>query len=101
MKKKLYNPLRDSKKMHEFFLSIWKKRVHMSEVSGERLSSPPSSAYFHHILTKQKFPEAAFDEENIILLTMDEHASVHLNMEKYEKINNQRDYLHKKYTIFV
>lgn len=87
--------------MQEFFMGVWIKRRHVSEVSGEKLLSPPSSAYFHHILEKEKYPQASLDEENIILLTPDEHTDTHNNMYKFEKINNQRDYLREKYHIFV
>jgi hypothetical protein len=97
-------PLRANKKintpvsnMREFFMEIWSKRQHVSEVSGERISSPPSSAYFHHILPKNKYPQAALDEENIILLTIDEHTNVENNMYRYEEINNRREHMKEKY----
>lgn len=86
--------------MREFFMSIWRKRRHVSELSGECLSPPPSSAYFHHILYKEKYKEAMYDEENIILVTMDEHANIHSNPERYEKINEKSLYLKNKYNIF-
>jgi hypothetical protein len=40
------------KEMREFFLQIWKKRLHLSEVSGLPLVGEPLSVYFHHILPK-------------------------------------------------
>jgi hypothetical protein len=46
------------KEMREFFLQIWKKRLHLSEVSGLPLVGEPLSVYFHHILPKEKYPEA-------------------------------------------
>jgi hypothetical protein len=82
-----------------FFLSIWKKKPHKSEVSGVYLGSEPMSVYFHHILAKEKYPEACFDKENIILLTLDEHSNVENDMYKYEEINNRRLSLKKKYNI--
>jgi len=85
--------------MREFFLSIWKKRAHKSEVSGDYLGKEPMSTYFHHILAKEKYPEACLDEENIILLTLEEHSNVENNMYKYEEINNRRISLKKKYNI--
>lgn len=85
--------------MHTFFLSIWKKREHVSEISGEKLGKEPSSAYFHHIIPKSKFPDAAYDEKNIILLTMDEHANVEMDMFKYKEINIRRKELLKKYNL--
>jgi len=85
--------------MHDFFQKIWKKRTHVSEVSGEFLGSEPSSGYFHHILAKSKYPELAYIEENIILLTLDEHANVEGDMYKYEEINIRRKKLLIKYNL--
>jgi hypothetical protein len=55
------------------------------------------SVYFHHILPKEKYPEACFDEENIILLTLLEHADVESDMYKFEEINRRRILLLVKY----
>jgi hypothetical protein len=86
--------------MREFFLSIWKKRSHYSEVSGKYLGKEPMSTYFHHILPKEKYPEACFDEENIILLTLEEHSNVESDMYKYEEVNKRRNHLLTKYERF-
>ena len=83
----------------EMFLSIWKKKPHRSEVSNTYLGSEAMSTYFHHILPKEKYPEACLDEENIILLTIDEHANVESDMYKYDKINTIRTYLINKYNL--
>lgn len=85
--------------MREFFLSIWKKRPHRSEVSETYLGSEPMSTYFHHILAKEKYPEACLDEENIILLTLEEHSNVENDMYKYEEVNKRREILKTKYNI--
>lgn len=85
--------------MKLFFLSIWKRKKHYSEISGEYLGFEALSIYFHHILSKEKYPEACLDEENIILLTLDEHSNVENNIYCYEEINNRRDYLKIKYNI--
>jgi len=85
--------------MREFFLNYWKKMPHYSEISGKFLGKEPLSIYFHHILPKEKYPEACLDEENIILLTLDEHTNVENNIYCYEEINNRRDYLKIKYNI--
>jgi hypothetical protein len=85
--------------MREMFLSVWKKRLHKSEVSGEYLGNEPMSTYFHHILAKEKYPEACLDEENIILLTLEEHSNVENDMYRYEEINNRRISLKEKYNI--
>jgi len=86
-------------KMQEFFLSVWKKRPHKSEVSGKSLGKEAMSTYFHHILPKEKYSEACFDEENIILLTLDEHSNVENNIYKYEIINEKRKQLKTKYNL--
>ena len=81
----------------EMFLDIWKKKPHKSEVSGVYLGKEPMSTYFHHILPKEKYPEACLDEENIILLTLEEHSNVENDMYKYEEVNERRNHLLKKY----
>lgn len=86
-------------KMFEFFLDIWKKRPHKSEISGEYLGKEPLSVYFHHILPKNKYPEACFDEENIILLTFDEHQNVENDIYKYKEVNIRREKLLIKYKL--
>jgi hypothetical protein len=83
----------------EMFMSIWKKRPHKSEVSGAYLGKEPMSTYFHHILPKEKYPEACLDEENIILLTLEEHSNVENDMYKYEEVNNRREQLKIKYNL--
>lgn len=91
--------IRDISEMQQFFLQIWKKRLHLSEVSGLPLVGEPLSVYFHHILPKEKYPQAAFDEENIILLTLDEHTNVESDMYRYEEVNKRREKLKQKYEI--
>ena len=89
----------NKKAMKEMFQEIWKNRAHKSEVSGTYLGSELLSIYFHHILPKSKYPLFALDEENIILLTGDEHTNVENDIYKYEEVNNRRDYLKKKYDL--
>jgi hypothetical protein len=85
--------------MRQMFLDIWKKRKHYSEVSGDYLGKEPMSTYFHHILAKEKYPEACLDEENIILLTLEEHSNVENDMYRYEEINRRREQLKIKYNL--
>ena len=89
--------IRKISEMREFFLQIWSKRSHHSEVSGRWLGKDPLTVFFHHILPKEKYPQAALDEENIVLLTIDEHEQVENDIYRYEKINEQRKYLLNKY----
>lgn len=79
------------------FMNIWQKRKHISEISGKQVFSPPTMANFHHLLWKSKFPEAKFDENNIIILTMEEHEKIHLNPTFNEEINKRVEELLKKY----
>jgi len=85
--------------MHLFFLEIWKKKPHKSEISGTYLGSEALSTFFHHILPKSKYPEASLDEENIILLTWEEHDQVEMDPTRYEEVNKRREQLKKKYEI--
>lgn len=82
---------------NEFFLQIWGKKRHFSEISNIYLGREPLTIYFHHILPKEKFPEAEYDEDNIILLTFDEHNTVESDMYRYEEINKRRENLLLKY----
>lgn len=92
-------PTNELSEIKKFFVDIWKKKEHKSEVSGTSLGKEPSTAFFHHILPKSKYPQACFDEENIILLTLDEHANVESDIYKYEIINNKRTYLLEKWKL--
>ena len=85
--------------MRNLFLQIWKKRPHKSEISGTYLGKQPLSIYFHHILPKEKYPQASLDEDNIILLSLDEHTNVENDIYKYEIINKKREQLKTKYNL--
>ena len=91
--------MHDTVIMQTFFLQIWKKRPHKSEVSGTPLGSEALSIFFHHILPKEKHPQAKLDEENIILLTLDEHSNVESDIYRYEEVNKRREQLKQKYEI--
>lgn len=83
--------------MLRVFLDIWQKRRHYSEVSGRWLGKEALTVFFHHILPKSKYREAMFDEENIILLTFDEHAKVENDPTYFEEVNKRREQLKLKY----
>ena len=93
------HPITQMTPMQDLFLKIWKKRLHYSEVSMEYLGREPLHIFFHHILPKEKYLESSLDEENIILLTLDEHTNVENDMYRYEEVNNRREQLKKKYEI--
>lgn len=56
---------------------IWDTREHKSEVSGDNLL-PPKHPQFHwqmcHILPHGSYPSFKFEPDNIILMTVEEHA---------------------------
>jgi len=83
-------------RMHSFFLKIWSKRAHYSEVSHTFLGHEPLSVFFHHILPKGKYPEVAYNEENIVLLTLNEHETVERDPQAFEVINQKRELLKTK-----
>ena len=91
--------IEEKSSMREMFLRVWKQRPHKSEISGERLGTQPLSIFFHHILPKEKYKDAALDEENIILMTLDEHSNVESNIYRYEEVNKRREYLKTKYNL--
>ena len=91
--------IEEKSSMREMFLRIWKQRPHKSEISGEGLGREPLSIFFHHILPKEKYQQAALDEENIILLTLDEHTNVENDIYRYEEVNKRREYLKEKYDL--
>jgi hypothetical protein len=84
---------------YNLFMVLWKKRGPRSEVSDEKIYGEPSSAHFHHILPKNKYPQADLDPENIIIMTMDEHNNVENDMFKYDEVNRRRELLLKKYDL--
>ena len=90
-------PIRNNTEMKDFFLQVWSKRPHYSEVSGKWLGNEPLSVFFHHILPKEKYPQAAFDEDNIILLTLEEHDQVEMDVYRYEEVNLKRTQMICKY----
>ena len=95
--KKLDKKVLQISEMQQFFLKIWKKKLHYSQVSMNYLGKEPLTIFFHHILPKEKYPEAMYDEENIVLLTLEEHDNVERDMYKYDVINKMRENLLKKY----
>jgi len=86
-------------KMKFFFRDIWNKRKHYSEISNTWLGPEPLTIFFHHILEKEKYEQVALDEENIILLTFDEHTNVGNDIYRYPEINKRREYLKTKYNL--
>ena len=93
------NIVENNGRMHEFFQLLWKKFPHYSMISGKYLGNEPLTIFFHHILPKEKYPQACLDEENIIILTLEEHEQVEMDMYRFEEVNNKRNYLKTKYNL--
>jgi len=83
--------------MKAVFMEIWASRPHKSEISGQKLGKEPLSVYFHHILPKSKYPQAKYDPENIILLSLEEHEQVEIDRDRFEEVNRRRNLLIIKY----
>lgn len=95
--KKLEEKKEMTKRMQSVFMDIWLERPHKSEVSGRWLGREALTVFFHHILPKEKYPEATLDVENIILLTFDEHHKVEQDPTFFEEVNKRRAKLKEKY----
>lgn len=91
------NRKKDKEREWRMFQKIWKQRPHKSQISATWLGQEALTVFFHHILPKENYEEARFDEDNIILLTFDEHTQVHNNPTRYPLINEKREQLKKKY----
>lgn len=57
----------------ELFIHIWINRSHYSEVSGEYLGEEPRAHYFSHVIGKGAYPSFKLREDNIVLMTIQEH----------------------------
>lgn len=99
IKKKTVLNVGNANPMWDFFLVIWKKRKHVSEIGGEYLGREPLSIYFHHILEKADYPEYQYLEENIILVTLWEHTNLHSDIYRYPEVNKRRDLLKNKFNL--
>ena len=68
-----------------------------NQSSFENTSLNYKNGYNEYILQlKNKYPDVRMDEENIILLTTDEHADVESDIYKFDIINQRRNKLLKK-----
>jgi hypothetical protein len=57
-----------------FCEQLWKDRKPYSEVSGTYIGPEPNWACVHHLLPKSKYPVYRYEDWNVILLTIQEHA---------------------------
>lgn len=89
----------NTKKLHNWFQELWNNEPHYSEISDKWLGHENNSCFWHHLYPKSKYPEYAFDRDNIIRLTADEHAECEANPHKYEIVVKKLEYLKQKYGI--
>lgn len=85
-----------SRRLKELYQSVWDSRRHMSEVSGQWLGQECKSVFCHHILPKNRYVEAMYDPQNIILLTWEEHSRVE-NGYSYPEVEQRKEQLKQKY----
>lgn len=76
--------------MIDLFWEIWDERPHRCYNCGCSLGSEPSTAYFHHILEKSKYPQFALLKNNIVLLCLDDHANVK-NLDKIKLLTDDTE----------
>jgi hypothetical protein len=57
----------------ELFIRIWMTRPRRSQVSDVKLGPDMCAWMFSHVLPKSTYPAGKVDEENIVLMTFDEH----------------------------
>lgn len=85
--------------MKQFFMNFWRTHnPHVCEVCNIPLGKEPLSYMFDHVLEKSKYPELAFEEENIMYLCLschDEKTRGHYNEITKERIK----YLKTKFNI--
>ena len=86
----------NNEKQWLFFYHILNDRGRESEISGKKLYGDINSTWFHHILPKSSYPELRFCEENIIILTSDEHNEVE-NGKYYKEVEDRKTKLQKEY----
>lgn len=81
----------------QFYMKIWMAREHKSEISATYLGKEPKSTYFHHILPKKKFPEFRHKEENILLVTFEEHSIIENGVKIYPILKEKYKRLLEEY----
>ena len=60
--------------MKQFFMNYWRThKPHVCENCNKHLGKEPLSYMFDHVLEKSKYPELAFEEENIMYLCLECH----------------------------
>jgi len=79
-----------------FCEELWRTRGPRSEVSGTYLGSEPNWACVHHLVSKAKYPVYRYDSDNVILLTLQEHADTE-NGNPSEIVRKRTEQVKQKY----
>lgn len=58
----------------EFYTGIWNKREHRCQECGKWLGSELSIAYMDHVIEKSTHPELRYEESNIFICCIEDHA---------------------------
>jgi 5-methylcytosine-specific restriction endonuclease McrA len=85
----------DYSKMKEFFLQCWKEKSHYCEECNKFLGNEPKTYMFDHLLEKSKYPELAFEKNNIMITCLECHDKKtrgFLTNLVSEKIKNLKNY---------
>lgn len=94
-----------TKLLHQFFLDLWDERadrqgnVYCAE-TGIYMSYTlfkENMACYHHLLHKSKYPELAFEKDNIAIIFPEVHSQVHSNIEKTPIVNKLTEKAKKKF----
>jgi len=78
-----------------FFISIWEERPHVDFETDEYISGEPLTLYFHHVLSKSKYPQFRYCKWNIVIVTWATHSKAETNIEFVPKIKAYRNELLK------
>lgn len=81
-----------------FYLFIWNEREHKCQLCNTTLGNYAYNWMFHHLFEKHLFKELRYEKENIILLCLLCHDSIHRG-KKYDKIEEIKGELKKKFKI--
>lgn len=83
----------------EFYQGIWDRRpLKTCEVTGKWLGKEPLSTFFHHVLSKNKFPQYRWCEWNIMLLHPDVHLQAERDLDKVPKVRERTEELLQKHS---
>lgn len=86
-------------RQNELFQKIWDERPHVDYETGEYIPGELKTVYMHHVLHKQDncYPQYAFCEWNIIILTWENHNQAHTDLDKLPRVKALTEELKRKH----